>query len=133
MKAFLQRSLLTHYLLFFSGTLVVVYQIQNMVRVGDALHILCALSFIAAYFTTHKKLHVLENAGLITLGYLIPVTIQNLVLLSKTSLLDMIQHLAIAGVTAFVLSSLFSYSGYFVAKIMGSLKSLSVPPGSSLK
>lgn len=122
MKAFFQRSLFIHYLLFFLGIGVVVYQNQSLISIGDPVHLLCALSFIAAYLTSQKLVHIFENSLLITVGFCVPLLIRNVMNFASGFSTDFILSGALSVGTTFLVSSLFALAGYGVAKALGTLK-----------
>lgn len=112
------RSLWIYYALFFSGSLVLVYEVFKWNLVGDSVNFLCLL-FLINGFLAKKPLHILENSFLMTLGYILPLLIRNslkLTYIEAPSLKDFM-HLALtsSGMTL-VFGVAFSCLGYVLAQ-----------------
>ncbi|UOF01427.1 hypothetical protein [Bdellovibrio reynosensis] len=112
------RRLLAHYTVFFSGSLVLVYQALGLSMVGDSVNFLCLLFVINGFFAKRSR-HILENAGLLTLGYILPLFIRNSLKLSYSeapSLLAFAKMGLVSTVTTFALGCAFSLLGFLLAQ-----------------
>jgi hypothetical protein len=96
---FQTRSMMTYYVLFISGALVLVYQAVGLNYVGDSVNFLCLL-FLAFGMTTRHWVHILENSVLLTLGYILPLLIRNSIKLSYQEAPSMKQFLQLAIVSS---------------------------------
>ncbi|MFV3408831.1 hypothetical protein [Bdellovibrio bacteriovorus] len=107
------RSLWVYYTLFFSGSLVLVYQALNWEIIGDSVNFLCLL-FLMNGLLARRFIHILENSLLMTLGYILPLLIRNSLKLSYTEAPSIKEFLNLAFVsttTTLVLGIGFSFLG----------------------
>lgn len=113
------RSLWVYYTLFFSGSLVLVYQAFGWEMVGDSVNFLCLL-FLLNGFLTRRPLHILENSFLMTIGYILPLLIRNSLKLSYTEAPSMKEFLKLAMMstsTTLALGCAFSCAGYILVQM----------------
>ncbi|WP_347359713.1 hypothetical protein [Bdellovibrio sp.] len=107
------RSLWVYYTLFFSGSLVLIYQAVDWEVIGDSVNFLCLL-FIMNGLLARRFIHVIENSLLLTLGYILPLLIRNCLKLSYSeapSVKDFLQLALVATSTTFALGLVFSFLG----------------------
>lgn len=107
------RSLWVYYTLFFSGSLVLVYQALGWEVLGDSVNFLCLL-FVMNGFLARRFIHVIENSLLMTLGYILPLLIRNCLKLSYTeapSVKDFLQLALVSTSTTLALGLAFSFVG----------------------
>ncbi|WII72291.1 hypothetical protein QJS83_00225 [Bdellovibrio sp. 22V] len=113
------RNLWVYYVLFFSGSVVLVYQSYNWDFVGDSVNFLCLL-FLVNGFLAKKPLHILENSFLMTLGYILPLLIRNSLKLSYTEAPSMLHFLKLGAIstgTTFALGCAFTCIGFLIAQM----------------
>jgi|GEM_PF-1367445 len=116
------RSLWVYYTLFFSGASVLIYQALGWDLVGDSVNFLCLL-FVLNGFLARRKMHILENTFLMTVGYILPLLIRNSLKLSYVEAPSMREFLKLGLVstgTTLALGCVFSFLGY--ALVQGSQK-----------
>lgn len=110
------RSLWIYYILFFSGSLVLVYQAFGWQVIGDSVNFLCFL-FLINGLLARKFIHIFENALLMTLGYILPLLIRNCLKLSYAEAPSMREFLNLAFVssgTTLLLGICFSFLGFLL-------------------
>lgn len=120
---FHDRRLITHYGLFFSGALALVYQALGFSLLGDSVEFLCLVAFIGG-FSISRKFHILENAFLMTLGYILPLVIRNSMKLTYAeapSLATFLQLGFQSTLSTFILGLVFSALALLTMKISGTL------------
>ncbi|WP_413568341.1 hypothetical protein ACLWBD_12050 [Bdellovibrio sp. HCB117] len=108
------RSLWTYYVLFFSGSTVLLYQAFGWNVFGDSVNFLCLL-FLIHGFAAKKFLHIIENSLLVTLGYILPLLIRNSLKLSYSeapSMKDFLHLGLISTATTLGFGFAFSLLGY---------------------
>lgn len=110
------RSLWAYYTLFFSGSLVLIYQAQGWELFGDSVNLLCLLFLLNGLFVS-RFVHILENSLLITLGYILPLLIRNCLKLSYVEAPSIKEFLNLAMVstsTTFLLGLAFTFIGFLL-------------------
>lgn len=122
-----QRPLLVHPAMIFSGVCTMLYQSSGFSFVGSSINILCALSFILAYFTASKHLHVVEGSLFISLGFVLPFFLRSVISFGTALQWDVVQGISISLLSMFAISFVFSYVGFYTRKCIATLKS-STPP-----
>ena len=108
------RNLWIYYALFFSGTLVLVYQVLNLNLVGDSVNFLCLL-FLLNGLHVRRFVNIIENALLVTIGYILPLLIRNSLKLSYAeapSILDFAKLALVSSLTTMALGALFTTVGF---------------------
>ena len=122
------RSLWIYYALFFSGSIVVVYQALNWSLIGDSVNFLCLL-FLLNGLHVQRAINIFENAVLLTMGYILPLLIRNSLQLSYAeapSLIDFVRMGMVTSMTTVALGIIFTTVGYlfkyFARKIISMLK-----------
>ncbi|MBV2167652.1 MAG: hypothetical protein KUL82_02990 [Bdellovibrio sp.] len=108
------RNLWIYYALFFSGSLVLVYQAFGWEVIGDSVNFLCLLFLINGIFAK-RPLHILENSLLMTLGYILPLLIRNSLKLSYTeapSMKDFLYLALVSSSTTLAFGVAFSSIGF---------------------
>nr|WP_295905362.1 hypothetical protein [uncultured Bdellovibrio sp.] len=121
------RSLWIYYTLFFSGSLVLVYQAFGWDIVGDSVNFLCLL-FLLNGFLTRRPLHILENSFLMTVGYILPLLIRNSLKLTYTeapSIADFLKLAMKSTSVTLLLGCAFSCLGYFLVQVSQRVMQLS--------
>ena len=119
--SFGDRSVWAYYALFFSGAIVVVYQALNLSIVGDSVNFLCLL-FLINGFLVNRRIHILENSLLMTLGYILPLLIRNSFQLSYAeapSILDLAKLASVSSGTTLGLGLLFTAAGFLLKLLAG--------------
>ncbi|WP_415061519.1 hypothetical protein [Bdellovibrio sp.] len=113
------RNLWIYYALFFSGSLVLVYQAFGWDVIGDSVNFLCLLFLINGIFAK-RPLHILENSLLMTLGYILPLLIRNSLKLSYTeapSMKDFLYLALVSSSTTLAFGVAFSSIGFTLGYI----------------
>ncbi len=111
------RKLWAYYALFLSGCLTLAYEAYEITLLGDSVIFLCLL-LIANGLHTQRPLHILENALLVTIGYILAWVIKNSSELSYAEAPSISEFLSLALVstsTTFLLGIVFSLVGYLIA------------------
>ena len=111
---FHDRKIWTYYLLFFAGTLTLIYQALNVQQLGDSVDLLCLL-FLLGSFSIRRTPHIFENALLVTCGYILPLLIRNTMKLSYSEAPNSAYFLELGAKSAFitfVLGCIFSFFGW---------------------
>ncbi len=115
---FHDRKIWTYYLLFFAGTLTLVYQAMNARQLGDSVDLLCLL-FLLGSFSVRRKIHILENAALVTCGYILPLLIRNTMKLSYSEAPSRMYFIELAtqsAIVTFGLGCIFSFVGWYLRR-----------------
>jgi len=108
------RKLWVYYSLFFSGCLVLVYQAQGWSAFGDSVNFLCFL-FLLNGLHVRRFVNILENALLVTTGYILPLLIRNSLKLSYAeapSAADFAKLGMVSSATTIALGLLFTTLGF---------------------
>lgn len=111
------RKLWTFYALFLSGCLTLAYESYGLTLLGDSVIFLCLL-FIANGFHAKKPLHILENALLVTVGYILAWMIKNSSEISYAeapSISEFLRLALVSTTSTFLLGIVFSLVGYLMA------------------
>lgn len=110
------RSLWVYYTLFFSGSMVLVYQALGWNIIGDSVNFLCLL-FLLNGLMVRRFVHIIENSLLMTLGYILPLLIRNSLKLSYTeapSIKEFLYLAFVSTITTLVLGIGFSFLGMLI-------------------
>ncbi len=121
------RSLWIYYALFFSGSLVLVYQAFGWEVIGDSVNFLCLLFLINGIFAK-RPLHILENSLLMTLGYILPLLIRNSLKLSYTeapSMKDFLYLALVSSSTTLAFGVAFSSLGFMLGSVSAKVMQMS--------
>ncbi|QDK38529.1 hypothetical protein [Bdellovibrio sp. NC01] len=108
------RNIWIYYALFFSGTLVLVYQVLGLNLVGDSVNFLCML-FLFNGLHVRRFINIIENSLLMTVGYILPLLIRNSLKLSYAeapSMFDFAKLALISSITTMALGALFTTVGF---------------------
>lgn len=119
------RSLMTYYVLFMSGALVLVYQALGLNFVGDSVNFLCLLFFVYGVTTRHW-VHILENSALMTLGYILPLLIRNSIKLTyqeAPSVKHFLQLAAVSSSTTLILGLGCTALSFLMYRLVRQVKS----------
>ncbi|KHD88438.1 MAG: hypothetical protein OM95_09180 [Bdellovibrio sp. ArHS] len=93
---------------------MLLYQALGWSVLGDSVNFLCLL-FVIHGFAAKKFLHILENAVLVTLGYILPLLIRNSLKLSYSeapSMKDFLHLGLVSTGTTLAFGVVFSSLGY---------------------
>ncbi|MGZ3773187.1 MAG: hypothetical protein ACXVCY_06420 [Pseudobdellovibrionaceae bacterium] len=121
------RSLWIHYFLFFSGSLVLIYQSYDLKIVGDSVNFLCVLFFVNSFFSKNI-LHVFENSVLMTFGYILPLLIRNslkLTYIEAPSIQQFLRLAMMSTITTAAFGVLFSSLGFMTIGLLKKIKKIS--------
>ena len=119
--AFLKdRSLILHFALFIVGALVLIYQASGISILGDSVNFLCVAYFISGFFSSRLR-HIFENAFLVTLGYMTPLVLRNL-LKEKGLTFEFIGSALTSLAMTFLFGLLFVSLGYIVSFLLKRLR-----------
>lgn len=121
------RNLWIYYALFFSGSLVLVYQALGWEVIGDSVNFLCLLFLINGIFAK-RPLHILENSLLMTLGYILPLLIRNSLKLSYTeapSMKDFLYLALVSSSTTLAFGVAFSSLGFMLGSVSAKVMQMS--------
>ncbi|MFS4460794.1 hypothetical protein [Bdellovibrio sp. HCB2-146] len=113
---FHSRSLWIYYLLFFTGSVVLIYQAQNWNFLGDSVNFLCLLSIITG-LSIFRWYQIIENSLLITAGYILPLLIRNCIKLSYVeapSITELMKLGLISGTTTLGIAAGCAALGYII-------------------
>lgn len=108
------RTLWIYYALFFSGSLVLIYEVQSFNFVGDSVNFLCFL-FLLNSLNVRRWINIIENALLVTLGYILPLLIRNSLKLpynEAASITDFSKSAMISSLMTFLLGAFFTTLGF---------------------
>lgn len=121
---FHSRSLWIYYLLFFTGSVILIYQAQNWNFLGDSVNFLCLLSVITG-LSIYRWYQIIENSLLITAGYILPLLIRNCIKLSYVeapSITELMKLGLISGATTLGIAAACATGGYVVVSALRFLK-----------
>lgn len=125
-KLFHTRSLMTYYVLFMSGAMVLIYQALGLKFVGDSVNFLCILFLVYGIGTRHW-VHILENSALMTLGYILPLLIRNSIKLTyqeAPSVKHFLQLAAVSSSTTLILGLGCTALSFLMYRFMRQMKSV---------
>lgn len=120
------RNLMTYYVLFMSGALVLAYQAVGLKIVGDSVNFLCLL-FLLYGIGAQRWQHIVENSLLMTLGYILPLLIRNSIKLSyqeAPSVQRFLELAAVSSSTTLALGLACTALSYLALRLARQLKSL---------
>lgn len=126
---FHSRSLWIYYLLFFTGSIILIYQAQNWNFLGDSVNFLCLLSVMTG-LSIYRWYQIIENSLLITAGYILPLLIRNCIKLSyieAPSITELMKLGLISGATTLGIAAACAAGGYVVISAIRYLKRLRSP------
>lgn len=121
---FKDRSLILYFALFFAGALVLAYQASGLLWLGDSVNFLCAACFVSGFFALCLR-HLFENALLVSVGYMTPLLLRNILKEKNYSgdfLLSALTSLAMTFVFALLFACLGYSVGFLLKKLRRSLK-----------
>ncbi len=110
------RNLWVYYILFFSGSLALIYQAFGWAVLGDSVTFLCLL-FLINGLLARQLLHILENSLLMTLGYILPLLIRNSIKFTHKedpSIQEFMNLAAISTGTTLLLGFCFTFLGFIL-------------------
>jgi hypothetical protein len=116
---FKDRTLILYFILFFIGAFVLFYQASGLGWLGDSVNFLCAVCFLTGFFVFHLR-HVFENAVLISVGYMAPLLLRNILKernFSGDFLISAFTSLAMTFIFALLFASLGYATGFILRKL----------------